>query len=289
MGLRVVGSVGQSQGTSAPGADWSYLIEQLNGFVQQGVPFPGTVYLNESGGVLPAFRVTDVASLCQSGNVWIDYCAWPMVVDITTVIFPIEYGPSGFQLFSNLALGAPLDYFSSPPQFSPPLFSGTYRPGGVAAGLFTSTDLTQAPGVALPYAFTGLPYPPPLVQEPNTAGNTVYVAPMFGLQFNGGVGWYFYAAAQSSGAGVIDPGVYADFIASAIENPSTYAPNGASAVPAPKKSGKGSGSGMPVWEEALLIAGGVGAALLLVDFGAHYVLAKAGASRETVNVYGRGQ
>lgn len=288
MALRVVGSVGQSQGSSAPGADWSYLIDQLNGYLSAGVPFPGTVYLNESGGVLPAYRVTDVASLCQAGNVWVDYCTWPMQVDITSVFFPIEYSAAGFQTFSGLALGAPLDYFSSPPQFRPPLFSGTYRPGGVAAALFTSTDLTAAAGVALPYNFSGLPYPAPLVREPNTAGNTVFVAPMFGLQFNNGAGWYFYAAGQSSGSGTIDPGVYADFIASAVQNPSVYAPNGASTIPAPIKKGKGSGAGLPVWEEALLITGGVAAGLLLIDFGAHYVLARAGASHETVNVFGRG-
>jgi hypothetical protein len=284
MGLKVVGAVGSSNGTAAPGADWSYLIDQLSGYIAQGVPFPGTVYLNESGSYLPAYRVTDVASICQTGNVWIDYCQWPMLIDITTILFPIEYEDSGFQLFSELALGSPLDYGNSPPQFSPPLFSGLYRPGGVAAALFTTTDLTQTPGVALPYNFTGLPYDPPLVTEPNTANQTVYVAPMFGLQFANGAGWYFWAAAQSSGSGVIDPGVFANFIASTVSSPSTYSPNGSSPVPAPTKKGKGGGAGLPVWEDALLIAGGVGAGLLLLDFGFHYFIAKAGASRQTIFV-----
>ena len=185
MGYIIIDGLGQSTVSNPPNAQvlgnlWHYLKGWAN--LERNVVING--YGSALGpGEFEYWTPETVARFVRGGNVFIDWCEWPMFYQVQLDGATQQLGASGFQQFAQ-ALG--YDWLSNENFYAGIIprdgYSMThgYQERGAQNGLFLPTG-----SVEYAQQFSVYSYPAPL----NAGG----FASMMSL-YHPGIGWYFYAA-----------------------------------------------------------------------------------------------
>jgi len=231
-GMAIIGENAYGALNPAPPSDLGAIYDALGGQADGSTDqMPARTWINGAGEALvPAFQPWTpalVAGAIQAGQIWVDYCGWPMYQQVTAAGAITPLGPSGWQTFVE-ALGYPwLSYVQFSTGFQVPGTSSFAYPfvrGYQVRGSQNGVYLPQG-SITFPSGLLGIGGGSAPLQ---VSGYAV----MMGLHPPGG-GYYFYgvytnaeqqaAGGQVPGYGQVPPDLYAAFILAVVNGQSSFA------------------------------------------------------------------
>jgi hypothetical protein len=230
MGGAVIGIGASGRQNPAPDSDYEALYNALNGQTERAY-----VVINGFGETLaptpnrPWTNVgpNGVSEFVSAGNVWVDYCGWPMFWHVDTAGVMSQYGAAGFQGFA-VAIG----YNSlSQKQFAVPTFGGESSTGypfqrgypeiGTQNGVYLGSGTFVTPPGFLGVGGGSFPI---------AAGGWTSLMALH----RPGIGWYFYGtydrAANYGVPNAVPVDVYAAFILACLRGQGSWVASAASGL-----------------------------------------------------------